>query len=275
MLRMDITAAQNSTTDPFPDDKKHQLHGLDMITDNSGCSAQLMYRVSCVSRPSLGSNFLVPEKSHHQTCPGSDKLLVSCFSESLASRISLPLLRAVSVLVTPENDRVLLLLGPPFADPPLLLCLLVGRLDCRVNNHGCHAPLVKRRRESGWFRGVAYYGLGPRGHPDLLLGLGSLEERSVTCEHEDSIPLSTFASFISASATGGAGFGCATSSRSFAERRCSLAASTGPKTFFLSRWLLAFFELARALLAMVRRYEKWCDAADKLDKTLEDRGRQI
>ena len=43
----------------------------------------------------------------------------------------------------------------------------------------------------------------------------------------------------------------ATSSISFADRRSVRADSTGPKTFFLSFWLLFLRELARALLAIL------------------------
>lgn len=55
------------------------------------------------------------------------------------------------------------------------------------------------------------------------------------------------ASFISFSGTG---LGCEAISRRRADRRCCLAASTGPNTFFLSRWLLAFVTLDRWDLAI-------------------------
>jgi hypothetical protein len=66
------------------------------------------------------------------------------------------------------------------------------------------------------------------------------------------LPSATWsASSISISFLASEGFGCDASSSNFAERRSVLADSTGPKTFFLSRWLFDLTLLARALFAMV------------------------
>ncbi len=64
------------------------------------------------------------------------------------------------------------------------------------------------------------------------------------------MPSPTAASPISVSFIGAVGFGCAANSRSLADRRSVLAASVGPKTFFLSSRLFVFLELARELLAI-------------------------